>query len=214
MQGRLFLIHPRQRHEGVDQLRQLFRLRLRLVDPFLLTVSISKTFRLVAMTVMGVFSSWLASVINCFWRSDACTTGVDRAARAKHHNDIHQRDAVGHGGQRHQRNLPHGAHFLIIVQENCHPAVLAVVHNAVLVAPRVAVALAVLQRKRQVFSDVILRRGGDLVQIRLDEISVSVIAQDEIARGEGRFLRELSVRASLRRLAVRHGLAWCPGCRK
>ena len=38
--------------------------------------SISSTFRLVAMTVMGVFSSWLASVMNCFCCSALRTTGT------------------------------------------------------------------------------------------------------------------------------------------
>ena len=38
---------------------------------FCCPTSISSTFRLVAMTVMGVLSSWEASVMNCFCRSDA-----------------------------------------------------------------------------------------------------------------------------------------------
>ena len=42
---------------------------------FCLPVSISSTLRLVAMTVMGVFSSWLASVMNCFCCSALRTTG-------------------------------------------------------------------------------------------------------------------------------------------
>ena len=43
---------------------------------FCCPTSISSTFRLVAMTVMGVLSSCEASVMNCFCRSDACTTGA------------------------------------------------------------------------------------------------------------------------------------------
>ena len=73
-------------------------------------VSISWTFRLVAMTVMGVFSSWLASVMNCRCRSTLRTTGStalrensttmtytsrihtamaerDRIPRVRHHRD-------------------------------------------------------------------------------------------------------------------------------
>ena len=42
---------------------------------FCLPVSISSTLRLVAMTVMGVFSSWLASVMNCFCCCALRTTG-------------------------------------------------------------------------------------------------------------------------------------------
>ena len=42
---------------------------------FCCPTSISSTFRLVAMTVMGVFSSWLASVMNCFCRWALRTTG-------------------------------------------------------------------------------------------------------------------------------------------
>ncbi len=38
---------------------------LGLVDPLLLAVSISSGVRRVAITVMGVFNSWLASVMNC-----------------------------------------------------------------------------------------------------------------------------------------------------
>ena len=42
---------------------------------FCFPTSISRTFRLVAMTVMGVFNSWLASVMNCFCRWALRTTG-------------------------------------------------------------------------------------------------------------------------------------------
>ena len=42
---------------------------------FCFPVSISSTRRLVAMTVMGVLSSWLASVMNCFCCSALRTTG-------------------------------------------------------------------------------------------------------------------------------------------
>ena len=42
---------------------------------FCLPVSISSRVRQVAMTVMGVFNSWLASVTNCFCRWLAFTTG-------------------------------------------------------------------------------------------------------------------------------------------
>ena len=42
---------------------------------FCLPVSISSTRRLVEMTVIGVFSSWLASVMNCFCFSALRTTG-------------------------------------------------------------------------------------------------------------------------------------------
>ena len=59
-------------------------------------VSISRTFRLVAITVIGVFSSWLASVMKVFLFFVRFDNGVDRPTRTENDDDIYERDAYQH----------------------------------------------------------------------------------------------------------------------
>lgn len=135
------------------------------------------------MTVMGVLSSCDASVINCFCRLGRLNDRRDGPARAEHNNHIHQRHAHGGGGQRHPRERHDRVQLLIAVKEDGHPAVGVRVDDVVFISRRVAEARTVAQRGGEILRRVVLRHGSDVRQVRLLEIAVAVVAQDEIARG-------------------------------
>ena len=130
---------------------------------------------------------------------------LDCPPGAEHDNAVNQQNAAGHRARREDGQQTHRAHFLVIIQKNRHPAILAVLHDIIFVPARVAEACAVRQRKIKVFLRVLLSYGGNFIEIGLGERAVRGVAQNKIACGKGRFLRELPARALLRRLPARNG---------
>jgi len=118
----LSLVHARQRHKRIHELRKLLRLRRRLADPLLRSVFHLENLqarcdnRYRGFKLMPRVGDELLLLFGC---SDH---GIDRAARAKQDYHIHEKDAecrCAHGKKRRHEN---SAHLLMAVEKDCHIA--------------------------------------------------------------------------------------------
>ena len=193
LQGRGFLVHARERDKSVNELRELFGLAFRLVDPFLLP-----DLHLQHLQARGDDGDGRFELVRRVGDELLLPLGRlhdrrDGPARAEHNNHIHQRHAHGCGGQRHPRERHDRVHLLITVEKDGHPAVGIRMDDVVFIPRRVAEARAVAQRGSEILRRVALGHGGDMRQIRLLEIAVAIIAQHEVARGVRCLGRERTV---------------------
>ena len=193
LQGRRFLVHARERNEGVDELRELFGLIFRLVDPLLLPNLHLQHLQARGDDGDGRFEFMGSVGDKLLLPLRRLNDRRDGPARAEHNNHIHQRHAHGCGGQRHPREHHDRVQLLIAVEEDGHPAVGVRVDDVVFISRRVAEARTVAQRGGEILRRVVLRHGSDVRQVRLLEIAVAVVAQDEIARRVRRLGREGAV---------------------
>ena len=209
-QGGILLVHAAEGHQRVYQLRQLFRLGLCLVDPFLMAHLHLQHLQAGGNDGDGGFQLVAGVGDELLLLLGAAHHGVDGPAAQQHHQQEHQQRADRVGGQRPDQHRADSAQLLIAVQKDGHVLAVSVGGHKEAVAAAVAAARAFFQGGGQIRRGIILRHGGDLAEIGVRQCAVRVIAQHEVAGGEGGLRCEVAVPAvglSLGRYGRRHIVA-------
>ena len=203
------LVHAGQGDQCIDQRRQLFGLRLRFIDPFLLAglhfqhAQTGGNDRDGGLELVAGVGDKLLLLFS------AAHHRIDGAAGEQHHQHKHQQNAGGIRSKAPQQHQPHRAQLLVAIQKYRHVAPLAGAGDVVPVAAVAAVARAMRHGSGQIRHDVLLGDRGDILKVCLHQRAVILIPQHKVSGGVGGLGGKASVPRGLRCLG--RGGGYLPG---